>query len=358
MYANKEDALNDENVLDTQKTNEKGVAIFENDIYYGRYIKESRTLENYQIRNKEKDMISVYRDNGVRFLGEIASEDMKVTSINQNGTERTLDPNKNVNQELQKLTSAGLSFNDTTNWLVFNDNGKEKLIAKKPLKWDISWICLYKAGVVFGQEGIDDLINANFSNTFYYDSDMGKDSGKGKGTPKTYKPTYVTVNNKKYIVRLMRAYNERVDINNHPEWNYWRWNDTDHYNATKGSEWNRLILPLIDPMGDDNNTGYAKGTNGRYGSNTNGFIEKNMPTLANYSWWRDFGGNSYRSGIYDKGNSYGSSRWMQETGYDGSKSRASRGIDYGNRGAGNVGFGSPSNTNFRHSWQPVLERIE
>ena len=32
MYANKEDALKDENVLDTQRTNENGIATFENDL--------------------------------------------------------------------------------------------------------------------------------------------------------------------------------------------------------------------------------------------------------------------------------------------------------------------------------------
>ena len=359
MYMNKENALNDIYVLDTQTTNEDGIVRFKHlPPYYGACIKESQTLENYQIRNEEKDIISVYRDNNVRFLGEIEPKNMKVTSINQNGIEKTLASSKNTNQELQSLTNEGENFNDTTNWLVFNDNGKEKLVAKKPIKYAVFWNSLYKAGVVFGKEGIDDLKNADFSKTWFYNSEMGIDSGKGKGTPKTYKPTYITVNGKKYIVRLIRGYNDNVNINNHPRVDR---DSTDHYNAIKGSEWNRLILPLIDPTYDDSNGGYHNGTNGRYGGKSKMFVERNMPTLANYSWWTDFGGKNNSSGNYTKSRGYAAYRWTQETGYDDiSEDRILRGSSTFYYGADYISSDNPNyfgSENYTKGWLPVLELV-
>ena len=120
MYANKEDALKDKNVLDTQTTNEKGIATFRQlPSYYEVCIKENQTIEGYQIRDKEKDIISVYRDNGVRFLGELTPDKMKITSFERNGKEWTFGSG-NINQRLQFFMSQGKDFNEYTNWLVFN----------------------------------------------------------------------------------------------------------------------------------------------------------------------------------------------------------------------------------------------
>ena len=152
----------------------------------------------------------------------------------------------------------------------------------------------------------------------------------------------------------MRAYNDNVDINNHPTWS---WNSKDHYNATKDSEWNRLILPLIDPTGDYSYTGYTNGTNGRYGSSTKGFVENNMPTLANYSWWTDFGGNNNSSGNYNKGSYYGSYRWTQETGYNDSQYRAYRGSASSLFAAAYANNNSPDVGDYR-GWLAVLERVD
>ena len=155
----------DDTEYSTSLTDEDGIATFKVDnFYYGGYIKETKTLDKYILRNDEKDIIPFYKDNGVRFLGEMSPDKMKVTSINKDGKEKELDTNKNINQELQSLTNSGSTFNDNTNWLVFNDNGTEKLVAKKPLRYNITWNYLYNAGVIFGQEGIDDLINADFTN--------------------------------------------------------------------------------------------------------------------------------------------------------------------------------------------------
>ena len=349
MYANKEDALNNRNVLDTQTTNEDGIVTFKRlpAFYDTHYIKESQTLDKYILRDKEKDIISVYRDNGVRFLGEMKPEKMsfiekdkerKVIETVDNPTE-----DDNINTYLQSLTDYGSSFNKDTNWLVFNDNGTEKLVSKKPLKFYISWNSLYKAGVVFGKEGIDDLINADFSDTDYYkSSQMGEDAGKGIGKIKeNYTPIYVTINNKKYIVRLIRAYNDKVGINDNHNWTQY---SISHYNATKGSEWNRLILPLI--------------ADGRYGSDTKNFVESNMSVIANYSWWTDFGGKSNRNGEYSPRYDYGVRRWAQETGNNISEYRILRGSDNSSSGAGDSFSNIPYYEYVGRGWQPVLERVD
>lgn len=348
----------DDTEYSTSLTDKDGIATFKvENFYYGGYIKETKTLDKYILRNDEKDTVRFYKDNGVRFLGEMSPRDMKVTSINQDGKEKALDTNKNINQELQSLVNDGKLFNENTNWLVFNDNGKEKLVAKKPLKYNIDWIYLYNAGVVFGQEGIKDLINADFTNFRYrsYYPAM-KDAGKGKGIPKTYKATYVTLNDKKYIVKLMRAYNENAKINDNKSWGNWESSTTKSY--VKGSEWNRLLLPLIDPAGDNSSAGYKNGTNGRYGPTTKNVFESNMSTLAKYSWWTDFGGNNNVSGNYNKGNRISSYHWMQETGHNGSQYRSIRGNFQSNYAATFMSTLDPSGSIVGTGWQPVLERVD
>ena len=349
MYANKEDALKDENILDLQTTDKDGIATFKHlPPYYGACIKESQTIENYQIRDKEKDIILVYRDNGVRFLGEIEPKNMKVTSINQNGKEKTLDSNKNVNQELQSLVNGGTFFNKNTNWLVFNDNGKEKLVSKKPLKYGISWNSLYNAGVVFNKDGVR---GADFSTPDYKNS-LSWENKIHDINPNNYNPTYVTINHKRYIVRLMRAYNEGVGINND---RYCDWGEEYHFYIIKGSEWNRLILPLIEDKQDiDQIEGGRRGSDDTYKK----FVENNMPTLANYSWWTDFGGNSNSSGNYDEGNDYGAYRWAQEIGYSSFTDRSIRSNSSSLCGAGSVGLGYPNNNANRYGCQPVLELVD
>lgn len=292
----------------------------------------------------EEDWIETVKKTG-KFFGGMTLEELKPIQANDS---------QNLNTYLQNLVDGGTSFNENTNWLVFNDNGTEKLVSKKPLKYDIAWNSLYNAGVVFGQKGIDDLINTDFTHYNYDYSPPLKDKGKGTGELKTYKPTYITINNKKYIVRLMRAYNENISIN---EDHNWRYEDKNYINAIKGSEWNRLILPLIDPTGDDDNVGYNNGTNGRYGSITKDFVESNMPTLANYSWWTDFGGNNNSSGKYDKGKNAGMPRWIQETGYDGVHKRTIRGSYLAYYGASYV-YNAVTEYNYPPGWQPVLEKID
>ena len=357
VYNTKTDAKNGTNSIGSATSDDEGNVIFNNlPLYYGFYIKETKVPDGYA---KSNEIVSVYRDNGVRFLGE-----MTVTGLNSNikgGTDKDSlsdKGTKNLNTYLQGLVSGGSTFNNNTNWLVYNDNGVEKLVSKRPIKYGTAWNSLYNAGVVFGEDGVKDLINADFtsSNYEYYSQPARhlKDYNQGKGTSKTYKPQYVNINGKTYIVRLMRAYNENAKINDNKSWGSWDSNTSKLY--AKGSEWNRLILPLINPSGDNNNTGYNNGTNGRYGSYTKGHVESNMPTLANYSWWKDFGGNSNNLGNYSKGNDYGVYRWTQETGYDGAQYRACRGYGAG-YGAAYSYSDLPYSAHISRGWLVVLERV-
>ena len=342
-YNTKADAENNKNPIGSAESDNLGHVDFsELPLYYEFYIKETSVPEGYAI---SKEIIPIYKDNGVRFLGEISPENIKIGQIEAGNGAGIPNPDGNINEKLQDLVIGGEKINRDTNWLVFNDNGIEKLVAKKPLKYAIPWNNLYKAGVVFGKKGIDDLINADFSNTRNYNSSqMGQDAGRGRGTPKTYEPTYVKINNKKYIIRLMRAYSDDTSIND-------RTNKFSQYARKKGSEWNRLILPLIDP------------TKGRYGLITKDFVESNMPTLANYSWWTDFGGNdklrSRFSNIY-----YGITRWAQETGYNYHDSRALCGNssydDYAAYSDVSYPFEnqSPYSKGNYYGWLPVLELVE
>ena len=309
VFNTKTDAEKGQNAVKTITSDKKGNVDLDTVVYYGFYVKEKSVPSPYVVK---EDIVSFYKDNGVRFLGEIEPKNMKVGQIVAGGNSGVPDPNGNINEKLQDLVIGGKNFNSDTNWLVFNDNGTEKLIAKKPIKYGTSWNYLYKAGVVFGQ----------------------------KEKPAGYTPTEITINGKKYIVRLIRAYDDKTSIiDRNPTFGL--------YNRVKGSEWNRLLLPLIDPTGDDNNTGYANGTNGRYGKDTKRFVEDNMPTLANYSWWTDFGG-------YD----FGSCRWAQETGYNGSEYRVLRGGDEIFYDAGHVTSDEPRSRIDQFGWLPVLERVD
>ena len=303
------------------QTNEEGEAEYTFDEYGDYWIRETAVPMNGKYKLDEEfskeNIMPIFVDNGVRFLGEMTADQL---------TPEEAKDGENLNTYLQNLFDAGEKFTGETvtgqNWLVFNDNGVEKLVAKKPLKHTISWSQLYKVGVVFGE---------------------------GAETPDgypPYKPQYVEINGKKYVVRLMRAYDDDRTVTSSGEY------------QTKGSEWNRLILPLIDPTGDYNDTGYSKGTNGRYGSETDNLVEKNMPTLSHYSWWTDFGGNSDSLGNYEKENYYGTWRFTQDTIYTGRQMIAIRGDSDSNKASASSLYGFPNDSFNTNGWLPVLEEVK
>ena len=350
IYWTKEDMDNDKNHVLEGQTDGKGKLTFdlsknEDFKYYGFYVKETNAPKGYIM--EEDEHVYFYKDNGVRFLGEIKVSDLTPKEAegkkDKNGEDLTL------NTYLQDLVDLGKvyvdktqAFNNDTNWLVFNDNGTEKLVSKKPLKYKTTWNGLYSSGVVFGKETLGELDTQEKRNEIFEDSSYY--GIKTNGDVDEYKPQYVEINGKRYIVRLMRAYNEKAGINDDKKWGDpekpWDRHHPEIVPYVKGSEWNRLILPLIDP--NNGRFGYIPGND-----NTKLVVENNMPTLANYSWWTDFGGKDN-----------GVNKWAQETGYDGNKNRAYRGNKRENNAAAQNSTRDAESLMDSLGWLPVLEEVE
>ena len=239
----------------------------------------------------------------IKFYGEKKVSDFKVAEAKEG---------QNLNQYLQSLLSDGFNLRDQmgsnlTNqidWLVFNDNGVEKLVPKKSLKYGMSWNNIDAAGLMDGSKT-------------------------------------VTVDGKIYKIRLMKAYNDTVDIRKGGfDKNF------EDGSSEKGSEWNRMILPLIGIDGKEYDDSYPYSKFGRFGYWTKKFVEENMPVLANYTWYEDFGGNV--GGVY---------RWMQNLSRFGSSSGAVRGHNFGNYGAAESSDQPLDKLWDYFGWQPVLEAV-
>lgn len=330
---------------------------------------------------RETKGVKIYVDQGNRFLGEVKGGDF-ITYANllkqideANGvTNKSLSYYENKNNpttnELGNSTIVGNILplgNDSKtggNWLKIYDarEGKTLYIAKKPLTNNVSWDMLYKAGVVYGSEFINtkkdgpnigklkskkelDKIGQGIYAHFKTLSDtiMGNTMNVKYGE---YTAKIIEINGKRYIVRLLKGYSIK---NNNGDPNQWvTWN----YDVSKGSEWNRYLLPLI--------------RNYRYGINFyTEFLESELQDggkggeldatqqfdiqLAIYNWFGDLTLGQSRD-VRGKGQS----SWMQGIIYS---SRALRGSSSINGGAANTTSKTPSTFNNDYGFRPVLEEI-
>lgn len=295
-YNTKADAENNKNALGSATSDANGDVKFMGlPLYYSFYVKETSVPEGYTI---SEEIIPVYRDNGLRFIGEKKANDF----------------DRDLSKYLQSLMRTWYlkDFTDQIDWLVFNDNGVEKLISKKPLKYNVFWSSIDDVGLVDGSKT-------------------------------------VTVDGKTYKIRLMRAYSDETDPNQYVS------------NALEtGSEWNRMILPLIGVNGKEaeiiDRDDYRNNPYGRFGGHTMSYVEQNMPALANYTWWKDFGGNSHMRGLSDK--DAGVSRWVQNVIDSSGSDHMYRGICYSNYGAAYSGKDSFNPGSRTMGWQPLLEASE
>lgn len=278
VFYYEKDAKENKNVIESKNTDSNGKVTFTLPDYYGVFIKETKVPKGYKISD---EIIHVYKDNGVRFIGEKKVEDFKVAGAKNwqnlnNYLQRLLPDPYNYDYTIKKR-----NFRDQIDWLIFNDNGVEKLIPKKSLKYSVSW------------ENINNADLADGSKT-------------------------VTIDGKTYKIRLMNDYNNNI----------------------KGSEWNRMILPLIKF--------------GRFGSKTQGYVEQNMPILANYSWWTDFRGNT-RISVFDD-DYYGTRRWTNTSNYF--ADRTVRGDAYTEKGAAHMSNERAYRSDTSYGWLPVLEEVK
>lgn len=198
-------------------------------------------------KSKEKN-IHLYIDPGDRFLGEVKPGDFI------------------GGEELAKqigLTN-GSFLNEDTSWLKFQrPDGSLTYVAKKPIKYKISWNHINNAGAVYGDKE-------------------------------------VTIKGKKYKIRLLRGYNESVAIKGDTTEDMKNKNNVYGGQLNVGSEWNRLLYPLSNWNDQD----YI------YDSN----IGSKIPHWANYG----------QEELGFKKNYDGSRQWCQETSYS-SGYRLSRG---------------------------------
>lgn len=248
--------------------------------------------------NSLNKKIPIYVDFGVRFLGEVKGTDFityegLITELRKRG-------------RMGDLLDLG---NDTLtggNWLKIYDVWKEKplYIAKKPLTNNVSWDELCSAGVVFGldQVNADGTLKPHFHTT------------SRCGT--TYKPKIVTINNKQYIVRLLKT---TIKDNPNDTRGARNWYTKQYISK---SEWNRYIIPLVKnyrvgerSMGDlEEDLKLDKNNNSpmEYIGESNNYKIQ----LATYNWYGDLTLGTTQSFKYNKKNTYatdiGVKSWTQE----------------------------------------------
>ncbi len=204
---------------------------------------------------------------GVEFLGEVGVNNFI------NGADLA---------SLVGLT-AGIPYHPNTGWLHFILDGKTILMAKRPFRHTISWGQLDAVGIVFGSKT-------------------------------------VVIDEKTYKVRLPKGSSTDPYVGTYSQ----------DQEGTWGSEWNRLMYPLI-PNPTNKPAGGLSGEGILYGSLGN-YTEIDLTLLP-------AAGNGHWS-------------WCQETPSASSTERLFRGL----AGVSRVGWSKTSDS--RSGWRPVLELIE
>lgn len=288
-------------VVMTASSDASGKAVFKNLDLGDVWVKETKAPTGHMLGDT---VWNFFVDDGMRFLGEVPASDFI------NGTD--------LGNQIG--LSGGISMSDNVNnpWLKFEYQGKEVYVAKEPYRHSISWDSIAKAGAAL-PEGV-----ANVS---------GVDYSQGKT---------VSINGQDYVVRLIKAYNHDIPWNHADTWSHSNNPNTPLAKASYGSEWNRLILPIV--------------ANGRSGITTHGHVGSSMVQFANYDWFSGsggLGGAANSSGV-GTGSSYGAYTWGQEYAYNGSASRALRGYTTTSTGAAFSYISSSSYTNSYYGWRPIL----
>lgn len=324
----------------TEKDGKLEIPTNELPLYNQTLIETGETAKNYKPQK-----IDLYVDPGNRFLGEVAGTDFitynellsKITDIpeatikkKEGATSyfdglwytRKIADNKVNNVDLGRVLYKGNDSLTGGNWLKIFDvrKGTTLYIAKKPLTNGVSWNQLCSAGVVFGldQVNADETLKPHFKTPAFCGG--------------TYKPKIIKINEKQYIVRLLRGKNT-ADPNT-PSSSY------KGLKVTGGSEWNRYILPLVKEN--------------RYGRESKDNVEPELTAyevvgnfriqLARYKWNEDL---SLDSAYYS---------WTQE--YSSSTdSRAFRGSNAIWDGAAYASGHYPHISEGTFVFHPVLEEI-
>lgn len=237
-----------------------------------------------------EEPINFFVDDGTRFLGEVSSTDLI------NGTD--------LANKIGLTAGTVMSANINNNWLKFEHKGQEMYVAKKPYRNYISWNDINLVGAVLGKE--------------------------------------IDINGKKYLVRLLKGYNDNINWNHNNTWQYSNDLNTEHTKASHGSEWNKLILSISGSS--------------QTGANTVNHLGSIMINFAQYNWFYDLGGASQSDGSTGRPDNdrYGTYSWCQEYGYNGTNYRVFRGSNFINAGTTNCSSEFSNYKFYYSSFRPVL----
>lgn len=241
--------------------------------------------------------------------------------------------------EIGSQENIGTLINRGGNWLKIYDAraGKTLYIAKAPLTSNVSWYSLYKAGVVYGL----DMLNK--------DGTPKDDSINTIYPPMKYQGKIVHINNKPYIVRLLKGNNRKNWTPQHTV------SKVDSLEMTQGSEWNRYILPLVKynrfgsytKQGEEIEEILKQDINGNIMTWSNPDNKDYKVQISDYKWFGNLTGGNYTAGVIS---------WVQEFGID-DNSRVTRGGYSTGRGVAMASTDADSESSFHVGFRPVLEEI-
>ena len=330
----------------TYETDEKGevsIPTYKHPDGFAALIEEGQVIEGAEYEAKAINLnIKERCYDGACFHGEIKGNDF----ITYNKLKTEIESNgKTIGMALELGNDKG----DGGNWLKFTDSkykdvyGRPRVfyIAKKPITNDVSWDDLFNAGVVYGLDTVGKEGNVLSGVT---------------GVKAGYKPKFVEIDGKKYIVRLLQGRtNFNVDKNKAKVYGQY---------VGIGSEWNRTILPITqeyrygsDTINDENwrDSPFTEGVGEDYSK------REYKVQLANYNWFGDLTLGAYDSykynGVYQSRAQYqGQYNWCQEFSYSASY-RAYRGGGNTHYGAAGSSYYSSSGSYSFLGFRPVLEEV-
>lgn len=185
-------------------------------------------------------------------------------------------------------------------WLKFRYNGNIQYVAKRPIRAQISYNEIKDRKLIYGNDG----------------------------------DTVITIDGKRYKVRLMKTLNDDVEGLGS------KIDEKRNYELFHNSEYNQLMLPI-----------HEKSINEKWEMSE--YIGKDVPV-----WNHDYG--SSPSGLYtdedlhtDEAFNMGTSSWMQEFG-----SSYKSFLDRGYTGIETVDEKNGNNSGAHRGWRPVLELID
>lgn len=261
------------------------------------YLVETVPTESGKPKYKNKT-IKLYRDPGTRFLGEVSGQTLGITyKLLRDKVGEGIKPQISRSMAPSIYDQDANEENVDGIWLKFIDRdqfGRIHVfyIAKRPVLKGISWNDIHSAGMVYGWDVINPHTKEPKTNSENY-KNIGND-----GTGKDYKATILTnkQGNKEYIVRLLQGKtNYGGNVTNQGLYM--------NYNDNNSSEWNRVILPLVQGyrFGEytDKNK-YSEDVLRQSDGNLDYSSRKYTTNTARYNWFGDLTLGSYDKFTYNE----------------------------------------------------------